>query len=151
MCFGTIFFCIHILQHHFSSHHFTSWIRRLLPTFFGRIWTKLRPWTFIWFFQVSILTHAKSIYKWFLWDGFRTPLRFFSPRRFGEWIPTFVSTLFSYRTRSHSMLNFTYLWGGLLFSHDQTFGSNTSHYRRGNVVSIHKLLSRTWKNHENKG
>jgi hypothetical protein len=27
------FSCTHVLQHHFSSHYFTSWIRRLFPIF----------------------------------------------------------------------------------------------------------------------
>jgi hypothetical protein len=43
----------------------------------------------------------------------------FSPKRFCKWILGFVSMLFSYRTRSHSMLKCTCPLGGLPFSHDQ--------------------------------
>ncbi len=55
-----------------------------------------------------------------------------------KWIPIVVSTLLSYCTRSHFMSNCTYPWGGSLFNHEQTFEWNSSHYRRGNIVSTHK-------------
>jgi hypothetical protein len=143
MCFGTIFSCTHILPHHFNFHCSTSWIKQFFPIFFGRLRIRPRPWTFIWLFEANTLMHAESIFNWFLWDGFQTPLRFFSPKRFREWIPTLVSTLFSYHTRSHSMLNCTYLWGDLLLSHDQTFGWGSSHCCKGSVVLFHKLLLNT--------
>jgi hypothetical protein len=114
------------------------WIKQLLPTFFERLWTKLRPWTFIWLFHATIPTHAKFIYKWSFWDGLWTPSNLLSPIRFHEWILIIVSTLFSYRTRSHSILNCTYPWGSLPLSHDQTFGWNLSHSRKGNIVLTHK-------------
>jgi hypothetical protein len=90
------------------------------------------------FFQINILIHVAFIDKWSLWDGFWTPSGLFSPRRLCKWIPIVVSTLLSYHARSHSTLNYTCPWNDLLFSHDQVFRWNSFHYRRGNVVSIHK-------------
>jgi hypothetical protein len=99
---------------------------------------KLEPWTFIWFLQANIPTHAKIIYKWSFRDVFQTPLDVLSPKRFRKWIPTIISTLLSYHTRSHSMLNCTYSWGSPPFNHDQAFRWNSSHCHRGNVVLNHK-------------
>jgi len=44
------------------------------------------------------------------------------------------------------MSNCTYLWGDLPLSHDQAFGWSSSHYCKGNIVSIHKPLSKAEKN-----
>jgi hypothetical protein len=96
---------------HFESHD-------VFLVFFGKLRTRPRCWSFIWFLQVNISMHVEFIYKWFFKDGFRTPPKLFSPKKFHEWIPTKVSTLFSYHTRSHSTLNYTYLWGNPLFNHD---------------------------------
>jgi hypothetical protein len=55
--------------------------------------------------------YIEFIYKWSFWDGLRTLMRLSSFKRCHEWIPTIVSTLISYRIRSHSMLNCTHLRG----------------------------------------
>jgi hypothetical protein len=110
----------------------------IFPLFFERLQTRPRLWIFIWLFQVNIPTHAKFIFKWSFWDGFRTPLRLLSPRRFCKWILTVVSTLLSYCTRSHSTSNYTYLWGSMLFRHDQTFRWNLSHCHKGSIVLTRK-------------
>jgi hypothetical protein len=89
------------------------------------------------FFTVGIPMHVKFICKWSFWDVFWTPLELFSPRRFHEWLPTIISILFSYHTRSHSTLNYPCPWGGSSLNHDQTFMWNLSHCHGGNVVSNH--------------
>jgi hypothetical protein len=53
---------------HFKSNIF-------FPFFLGRPWTKPKPWSFIWFLQTNIPTHAKFIYKWSFWDGLQKPLK----------------------------------------------------------------------------
>jgi hypothetical protein len=144
--FGTIFFYFHVLQHHLNVHHFTSWIRWILLAFFGRLWIRLRPWTFIWFLQTSIAMHAEFICKWYFWDGFWTLRKLLSPQKIYKWIPTIVSTLFSYLTRSYSMSNcispciIIYMCEKCIppFNHDQALQWSSSWYHRGSVVLRHK-------------
>jgi hypothetical protein len=80
------------------------------------------------------------IYRQVVFLGwFLTPLGLFSPWRFNEWTTLVVPTLLSYHTKSHSTPNCTCLWSSPLFSHDQTFRCNLSHYSGGNIVLTHKL------------
>lgn len=136
--FSTILFDTHVLQHQFNFHHSTSWIKWFFPIFFKNYELDQN-------FELSsnsfklILIHVTFIYKWSFWDGFWTPKRLFSPKRLCKWIPTIVSTLLSYHTRSHFTLNYPCFWGGLFHNHDQAFKWNLSHCHGGNVVSIHKL------------
>jgi hypothetical protein len=77
--------------------------------------------------------HATFIYKWSFWDGFLTPSRLLFPKKICEWLPTIISALLSYYTKSHSMLNYTCPWGNLPFSHDQALK-----WSGKNIVSTHK-------------
>ncbi len=54
----------------------------LFPTFPWKLWTVLRPWTFLRLFQIGVPTHAEFINKWSFWNGFWTPSGLFSPWRF---------------------------------------------------------------------
>jgi hypothetical protein len=45
-----------------------------------------------------------------------------------------ISTLLSYRSRSHSTLNCMCPWSSSPFTHDQTFKWNLSHYNGGNII-----------------
>jgi hypothetical protein len=47
-------------------------------------------------FKLTILMHAPFIGEWSVWDGFWTPSRLFSPKRFNIWVPSIISALFSY-------------------------------------------------------
>jgi hypothetical protein len=72
------------------------------------------------------------------WMVFGTPSKLFSTKRFHKWIPTIVSTLFSYHTRPHSTSNCTYLWGGLLFNFNKALRWNLSHCYSINIILVHK-------------
>jgi hypothetical protein len=86
-----------IMRWAFDLVCFTSLIKWLPPTFPRRQWARLGPQAFIRLFQIGIPTHASFILKQHFWDGFWTTLKLFSFGIFYKWIPTIVSTLFSYR------------------------------------------------------
>jgi hypothetical protein len=65
---------------------------------------------FFWFLQVDIPMHATFIGKWCFYDGFWTPSRLFSPKRFNKWIPLVVFILFSHCT-SHIPPQITCVFG----------------------------------------
>lgn len=133
---STIFSCTHILRHHFNFH----WLH-LKSNGFSPFFLKTPDQYFEFssdFFQVNIPTHAEFMFKWSFWDGLQTPLRLLSPRRFCKWILTIVSTLLSYCRRSHSMSNYTYLWGSMPFRHDQALGWSLSHCHKRSIVLTHK-------------
>ncbi len=82
--------------------------------------------------------HVEFICKWLFKDGFWTLLKLFSPRKLCEWIPTIISTLLSYCSRSHFMSNYTYPWDDSPFNQDQAFRWNLSHCCKGNIILIHQ-------------
>jgi hypothetical protein len=111
--------------------------RKTQDALLWRLWTIPRSRAFFWFLQVGIPTHATFIDNF--WDGFWTPSRLFSPKRFNGYILSVVPTLFSYHTRPHSTPNCMCPWCDLLLSHDQAFKWSSSHYNGGNIISTHKL------------
>ncbi len=135
---NTIFSYTHVIWKCFNFHYSTFWMKWLLPNFSKRLWTKLRPWTFVWFLQVDIPMHVTFICKWSFLNGVWTPSKLTSSRRFHKWIPTVVSTLFSYCTRSHSMSNRTCPWGGLLLNFNKALKWNLSHCYSRNIILTHK-------------
>jgi hypothetical protein len=89
-------------------------------------------------FKFGIPMHVAFICKWSFWDGFWTPLEWFSPKKNHEWLPTIIATLFSYHTRSHSTSDYPCPWSGSFFNKDQALMWNFSHCHGGNIVSNHK-------------
>jgi hypothetical protein len=63
-CISTIFSCAHIFRHHFNFHRITPRIKWILLAFPWRLWTKPRPRTLFYFFQIGIRMHATFIDKW---------------------------------------------------------------------------------------
>jgi hypothetical protein len=92
---------------HFESHD-------VFLVFFGKLWTRPRCWSFIWFLQINISMHVEFIYKWFFKDGFRTPPKLFSPKNSMSGFPQRFQ-LCSHITQGHIPHWITHIFGATHF------------------------------------